>query len=154
MVETRFDCPADIKARFVEMCALRDETPGAMMRLLMRQELKSWAERKARKDEVRDEALLARLRLRVAERWTTAQDWDDFLDRLYRDRLVLKPKGGGLAYFSADTGSRLAKASDVGPSYSDMIRRFRRGFPGHPQPHIAQRVLLREKEPDLIDNAS
>ena len=130
MVETRFDCPADIKARFVEMCAERDETPGAMMRYLMRKEIKDWTGRKARKDEVLDETLLARLRLRVATVWDSAANWDEFLKGLAKDDLALKPAGGGLSYYSCKNGNRMAKASDAGPSYTEMIRRFKSGFPG------------------------
>lgn len=151
MVETRFDCPSDIKARFVKMCAERDETPGAMMRNLMRHELKNWSSKKTRLVEVRDEQLLASLRLRVAKLWRDVKTWEDFIDLLARDQLLLKPAGGGLTYYSANNGSRLAKASDVGPSYSDMIRRFKCGFPGHTQPRIVDRVLNRVEEPLLFE---
>ena len=151
MVETRFDCPPDIKARFVKMCAERDETPGAMMRYLMRQELKNWSGKKARTDDVRDEQLLASLRLRVAKIWSTSTSWDQFIQMLAQDELTLKPAGGGLSYF-ASNGDRLAKSSDVGPSYSDMIRRFKCGFPGHHMPHIVDRVLLRDQDAVLVDD--
>ena len=152
MVETRFDCPPDVKARFVKMCAERGETPGAMMRYLMRQELKSWTGKRARTDEVRDEQLLARLRLRVAKIWSEANTWDHFIQLLAIDELTLKPAGGGLSYYSASNSQRLAKSSDVGPSYSDMIRRFKCGFPGHHMPHIADRVLFRDQEPILVED--
>jgi len=49
MVETRFDCPPDVKNRFLIMSAERGETPGAMMRLLMRQELEGWSEKRIEK---------------------------------------------------------------------------------------------------------
>lgn len=151
MVETRFDCPPEIKNRFIAMCAERDETPGAMMRSLMKQELKSWSERRARKDEVRNEPLLARLRLRVAKSYSSATSWTDFITRLSEDDLELRPMGGGLALFDLISGERLAKASDVGPGYSDMIRRFRSGFPGHHQRQLVERVLTENQTVVLVE---
>lgn len=142
MVETRFDCPPDIKSQFIKMCAEREETPGAMMRQLMKTELKRWNERKAKKDEVPDEQLLASLRLRVAKAWKPATSWVELIENLEQDELTLKPAGGGLAICSKSSGQRLAKASDVGPGYLQMIRRFGAGFPGHPQKHLPERVLL------------
>lgn len=134
------------------MCAERDETPGAMMRYLMPQELKAWSGRKARKDEVLDEQLLARLRLRVAASWSKASSWEEFVHSLAKDDLILNPAGGGLCYHSRKDGKRLAKASNAEPSYSEMIRRYKCGFPGHPHPQIAERVLLRDHQLALLDD--
>lgn len=136
MVETRFDCPTDIKANFVKMCASRDETPGAMMRLLMKKELKRWNGQRAKRYEVPDEPLLAHLRLRVAGALEISTSWTEFISHLQSDHLILRPAGGGLALHSLGTGKRLAKASDVGPGYSELIRKFKAGFPGHPHVHL------------------
>ncbi|MCX7288639.1 MAG: hypothetical protein NTW20_14080 [Rhodobacterales bacterium] len=53
-------------ARFLTLCRDRDETPGAVLRDLVRLVVKRCASRKARSDEVIDERLLVRLRLLVA----------------------------------------------------------------------------------------
>jgi hypothetical protein len=67
MAGTLFQCDDILWARFVALCQARDETPGAVLRDLVRLEVKRHDGRKARSDEVIDERLLVRLRLLVAE---------------------------------------------------------------------------------------
>jgi len=128
------------------MCVARDETPGAMMRLLMKQELKRWHGRRAKRDEVPDEPLLAHLRLRVAAALKISKSWSDYIAHLQADQLLLKPAGGGLALHALGSGNRLSKASDVGPGYCDLIRKFGAGFPGHPHTHLERRILGNRKD--------
>jgi len=66
MAETLFHCDDLMWARFVALCRARDETPGTVLRDLVRLEVKRGESRKARSDEVIDERLLVRLRLLVA----------------------------------------------------------------------------------------
>ena len=51
------------------------------------------------------------------------------------------PAGGGLNLTDAATGAVLAKASQVGPAYLTLVRRFGAGFPGHPRPGLAALAL-------------
>jgi hypothetical protein len=66
MAETLFHCDDVLWRRFERLCHDRDETPGAVLRDLVRLEVKRHDSRKARSDEVIDERLLVRLRLLVA----------------------------------------------------------------------------------------
>ena len=53
------------------------------------------------------------------------------------------PAGGGLVLTDLATGKPLAKSSQVGPAYLDLVRRFGAGFPGHPRPGLAVQALAR-----------
>ena len=55
MAETLFHCDDILWARFAALCKARDETPGAVLRDLVRLEVKRSDSRKARSDEVIDE---------------------------------------------------------------------------------------------------
>jgi hypothetical protein len=143
MAETLFHCDDVLWARFLALCKTRDETPGAVLRDLVRLEVKRHAGRKARSDEVIDERLLVRLRLLVAEALADARDWPSLQQGLRRRGLRYVPAGGGLTVVDAATGDPLAKSSQVGPAYLDLVRRFGTGFPGHPRPGIALQAPLR-----------
>jgi hypothetical protein len=115
MAETLFHCDDLLWRRFEMLCRERDETPGAVLRDLVRLEVKRHDSRKARSDEVIDERLLVRLRLLVAEALTVSESWGQ-LQRALGDRgLKFIPSGGGLLLVDATTGERLAKSSSVRP---------------------------------------
>ena len=115
MAETLFQCDDVLWRRFEMLCRERDETPGAVLRDLVRLEVKRHDSRKARSDEVIDERLLVRLRLLVAEALTVSESWGQ-LQRALGDRgLKFIPSGGGLLLVDATTGERLAKSSSVRP---------------------------------------
>lgn len=145
MAETLFHCDDVLWARFVALCRGRDETPGAVLRDLVRLEVKRAESRKARSAEGIDERLLVRLRLLVAEALVAAESWGQLQLALARRGLRYEPAGGGLNLTDAVTGEALAKASRVGPAYLDLVRRFGAGFPGHPNPGIAAGVLARPR---------
>ena len=65
--EALFHCDTRQWLRFVDLCRAGDETPGAVLRNLVRLEIQRRERRAARSDEVIDERLLGRLRLLVAE---------------------------------------------------------------------------------------
>ncbi len=143
MAETLFQCDDILWARFVALCRARDETPGAVLRGLVRLEVKRHDSRKARSDEVIDERLLVRLRLLVAEALSEAQDWQTLQNALTRRGLHFVPSGGGLSLVDGTDGRVLAKSSQVGPAYLDLVRTFGAGFPGHPRPGLAVQALAR-----------
>jgi hypothetical protein len=62
-----FPCDHQLWLRFLTACHSRDETPGAVLRDLVRLEVQRVERRAARRDDVIDEQLLGRLRLLVAE---------------------------------------------------------------------------------------
>lgn len=141
MAETLFHCDDVLWRRFVSLCRARDETPGSILRDLVRLEVQRCERRKARSDAVIDERLLVRLRLLVAEALVEGQDWPALQKALRRRGLCYVPAGGGLNLVDAATGEPLAKSSQVGPAYLDLVRRFGAGFPGHPRPGLAMQVL-------------
>jgi hypothetical protein len=143
MAETLFHCDDALWQRFVALCHDRDETPGAVLRDLVRLEVQRMERRKARSDEVIDEPLLVRLRLLVAEALVEARDWPSLQVALSRRGLRYEAAGGGLNLVDAVTGDSLAKSSLVGPAYLSLVRRFGTGFPGHPRPGIATGALAR-----------
>jgi hypothetical protein len=141
MAETLFHCDDLMWARFVALCRARDETPGAVLRDLVRLEVKRNENRKARSDEVIDERLLVRLRLLVAEALAEAESWGGLQSALRVRGLRFVPSGGGLVLTDLATGKPLAKSSEVGPAYLSLVRRFGAGFPGHPRPGLAMGAL-------------
>jgi hypothetical protein len=143
MAEALFQCDDILWARFSALCRARDETPGAVLRDLVRLEVKRAESRKARSDEVIDERLLVRLRLLVAEALGASESWGQMQRALGERGLKFIPSGGGLLLVDAITGDSYAKSSQVGPAYLDLVRRFRAGFPGHPRPGLAIQALTR-----------
>ena len=141
MAETLFHCEDALWTRFAALCRSRDETPGAVLRDLVRLEVKRADSQKARSDEVIDEQLLVRLRLLVAEALSVSESWGQLQAALGKRGLRFVASGGGLLLTDLATGEALAKSSQVGPAYLDLVRRFRQGFPGHPRPGLAAQAL-------------
>lgn len=137
MAETLFHCDDVLWGRFVAMCQERDETPCAVLRDLVRLDVKRADSRKARRAEGIDERLL------VAEALAGSESWGH-LQRLLAERgLKFSPSGGGLVLTDLSTGEVLAKPSQAGPPYMALVRRFGTGFPGYPQPGIAAQAPAR-----------
>jgi len=147
MAETLFHCDDVLWQRFTALCREQDETPGAVLRDLVRLEVKRHDSRKARSDEVIDERLLVRLRLLVAEAIVASESWGQLQTALQDRGLRFLPSGGGLVLTDLSTGKPLAKSSQVGPAYLDLVRRFDAGFPGHPRPGLAVQALSRAFRP-------
>ncbi|MDP3195849.1 hypothetical protein [Tabrizicola sp.] len=143
MAETLFQCDDLLWRRFVTLCKARDETPGAVLRDLVRLEVQRSERRTARSAEGIDERLLVRLRLLVAEALASSESWGQLQRALGERGLKFVPSGGGLVLADFATGETLAKSSQVGPPYMALVRQFGTGFPGHPQPGIAAQALSR-----------
>lgn len=99
------------------------------------------AQRRAKRRHSVDERLLARWRVLVAGALLEATDWTSLQKRLALDDLAFVASGGGLALARQSTGEALCRASDVGPGYAALVRRFRSGFPDHPHVWLAERIL-------------
>ena len=112
-----------------DVASAREITIQQLIKDALRTEL-ARVHRKARTPERADERMIAMLRARLAEDFAYARTWFDLVDRLREKDVVLREAGGGLALFSAATGARLCKASDVGYSLNTLGRRFRAPFPG------------------------
>ena len=150
MHDAPFPCDARLWQQFLAVCRQRDETPGAVLRDLMRLEVQRHARRVARSDEVIDEQLLGRLRLLVAEALVAAQDWGQMQAALRQRGLAYVAAGGGLNLTDPETGEVLCKGSQVGPGYLDLVRRFGSGFPGHPRPGLALAVQAAYARPSAF----
>lgn len=72
---------------------------------------------------------------------TGSNSWDDLQSCLGENGLCLIARGGGLALAKLSNNSVVCKASEAGYGYSDLIRKFKTGFPGHNHSWIAERVL-------------
>lgn len=136
-----FPCDPQLWQRFLAACHSRDETPGAVLRNLVRLEVQRVERRAARRDEVIDEQLLGRLRLLVAEALFESTNWCQMQAALRARGLHYIPAGGGLNLIDPETGEVLCKGSQVGPGYQDLVRRFGAGFPGHGRPGLAALAL-------------
>lgn len=143
-----FACDAQLWARFLTACRMRDQTPAAVLRDLIRQEVQRNDRRSAKDGEVADEQLLWRLRHLVAGALIGARDWAGLQTALARHGLAYHPAGGGLTLIDTETGEILCKASQAGPAYLALVRRFGTGFPGHPRPGIAHLALDRAAQPN------
>lgn len=132
-----FPCDPQLWHRFLSACHSRDETPGAVLRDLVRLEVQRCERRAARSDEVIDEQLLVRLRASVAEALFASQSWGQMQAALHARGLQYIAAGGGLNLIDPETGEVLCKGSQVGPGYQDLVRRFGAGFPDHPRPALA-----------------
>lgn len=136
-----FPCDPQLWQRFLEACQARDETPGAVLRDLVRLEVQRHSRRAASSDEVIDEQLLGRLRASVAEALVGAKTWDQMQAALHLRGLAYVAAGGGLNLIDSETGEVLCKGSQVVPGYMDLVRRFGKGFSGHKRPGLAALAL-------------
>ncbi|MCK0096112.1 relaxase/mobilization nuclease domain-containing protein [Yoonia sp. F2084L] len=87
-----------------------------------------------------DEQLVAPLRALLADDLAYANGWDDLQARLSRKGYELREAGGGLALHDT-AGARLCKGSDLGYSYTRLMRRFGAPFPGHSHRYLYTKQL-------------
>lgn len=96
--------------------------------------------RAAKKADKPDERLIAPLRALLADDFAYAKDWGDLAHRLKRKGYEVRPSGGGVALYDLG-GRKAAKCSDLGYSYSRLIRRFQQPMPEHGHHWVAARIL-------------
>lgn len=87
-----------------------------------------------------DERLVAPLRALLADDLAYSTGWRDLQQRLQAKGYSLREAGGGLALVRLPSGERVAKASDLGYSYSRLMRRFNAPFPGHGHRYLFHRL--------------
>jgi hypothetical protein len=87
-----------------------------------------------------DERLIAPLRALLADDFNYAIDWADLQNRLRQKGYMLQEAGAGLVVIRCDDGRKCAKASDLGHSYSRLMRRFSAPFPGHSHHYLFERA--------------
>lgn len=136
-VEIKLSSPLRQEAR--RLASDRDISVGQLIRDVLSREI---ARARNAKPPVRaDERLVAPLRARLAPDLAEAQNWNDLHQRLQAQGYDLRVAGGGLALHELATSRRLCKASELGFSYSRLMRRFGAPHPGHPHRWLADRML-------------
>jgi len=119
-----------------DLARARDQTVGQVVRDALAAELR----RACRKQ--RGASRLAPVRARIARDLADAANWSDLILRLRARGYELRSSGGGLALFSGANGERICKASDLGPGYGALMRRFGGPFPGDRHRQVVDRLLL------------
>lgn len=116
-------------AALERIAADADVTIGQIIRGAIDRDIRRRAEAKT---PVRaDERLVASLRALLADDFASAKGWGDLQSRVSAKGYRLAEAGGGLILQDRQTGARLRKASELGYSYSALLRRFDCVFPGH-----------------------
>ena len=87
-----------------------------------------------------DERLVAPLRALLADDFAYASEWSDLQRRLRIKGYCLREAGGGLALVHVQSGEKIAKTSDLGYGYSQLMRRFDSPFPGHSHAYLFDRM--------------
>jgi len=106
-----------------------DVTVGQVIRDAIDRDLRR---RAAAKTAVRpDERLVAPLRALLADDFAFARGWEELQSRLVAKGYHLAESGGGLILQAHESGRKVCKASELGYSYSTLLRRFDCTFPGH-----------------------
>lgn len=131
----------------------RDETIGRVIRDALAAEIRRESH-PAKTLNRADEQLLGPLQALLAADLASASGWADLDRRLRAKGYAFHEAGGGLALHAHPGGQRLCKASELGHSYSALMRRFGRPFPGHAHVQLARAALgpaWEEADPDLIE---
>lgn len=131
--------PQEMLRAVAGLAKARDVTVGQLIRDLLAREISRACN--ARPPIRADERLVAPLRARLAAALAGARDWQDLQARLMAKGYALRAAGGGLALHDRPGDRRLCKASELGFSYSRLMRRFNAPFPGHAHTWLAARML-------------
>lgn len=122
-----------------ESLALDDDISlGQLIRDLLAKEISR--RRNARPPVRADEQLVAPLRARLAPDLAHGTSWADIQSRLHSKGFELREAGGGLALHTYPAGQRVCKASELGFSYSRLIDRLGKPFPGHAHGWLAEKL--------------
>ncbi len=149
LTPTTLKLPDDLLHVLDVMARDADITTGQLVRSILSKEI---SRRKNARPPIRaDEPLIAPLRARLAPILGTAPDWTSIQAKLKEQGYELRQAGGGLALHSYPDGERLCKASELGFSYSKLIARLSKPFPGHTHFHVFDRVMRKKADSDLDD---
>ena len=127
----------EMVAALRQLAGDEDTSVGELIRGAIRRDL--YRRSRAKTARRADERLVAPLRALLADDLAYAAGWDDLQARLARKGYQLREAGGGLALHDA-AGARLCKGSDLGYSYSRLMRRFNTPFPGHSHRYLFHRA--------------
>ena len=131
--------PPEMIAALELIARAEDATIGGLIRDAVKRDL--YRRSRAKTAQRADERLVAPLRALLADDLAYAMGWEDLQRRLARKGDRLQEVGGGLALHDL-TGQRLCKGSDLGYSYSKLMRRFGAPFPGHNHRYLYRKALV------------
>ena len=121
------------------MAYQRDISVGQVIRDFLAKEISRT--RQAKPPVRADEQLVTPLRARLADDLAHATSWSDLTGRLAQKGYALRAAGCGLVLHRLPGDQRICKASELGFSYSRLMRRFRAPLAGHSHTWLAERVL-------------
>ena len=121
--------PRDLLSGAQRVATARDVTIGHMVRQLLKREVDR--QLSAKKSEATDERLLAALQALLARDMAQATGWDDLASRLRPHGYDLRPASGGVVLYKTSCGTRVCKGSEIGFSYSTLVKRFGCHMPNH-----------------------
>lgn len=129
MTEITLKLPMAMLDALRRVAAEDDVSPGQLVREAIERDLRR---RATAKTPIRaDERLVAPLRALLADDFASARTWQDLQTRLCAKGYRLAESGGGLVLISHPGGDRICKGSELGHSYSALLRKFQQPFPGH-----------------------
>lgn len=88
-----------------------------------------------------DTVILDSIRPIVTHAVNTSRSWGVLAEKLAVHGLEYFERGGGLAVRSIPSGRIICKASQVGPGYSELMRKLQCPFPGHAHTWLAEKAL-------------
>lgn len=135
--------PREMREVAEQLAEARDVSLGQLLREALTAELRRSMRATARTPNRAEEQLLGPLRVLLAPEFAQSTGWGDLIARLEAKGYALREAGGGLAVHTHPKGARLCKASELGNSYADLMRRFGTPLPGHAHRHLADRLLGR-----------
>lgn len=127
MEKVQIGLPAEMLMALRRIAADEDASVGQVIRDAVTRDL--FRRDRAKKPVRADERLVAPLRALLADDFAYARNWPDLQARLTKKGFTLRPAGGGLALYRLDR-RRLCKSSELGYSYSRLMSRLKRPFPG------------------------
>lgn len=139
MKSVEIQLPQDMLKTAERMARQDDVTIGQIIRDLLRKDI---SRRQGQKPmQSAEELHIAPLRARLAGDLASARGWEDLQARLRGKGFVLREAGGGLALCNYPSNDRVCKASELGFSYSRLMRRFGAPFPTHTHSWQADKML-------------
>lgn len=126
-------------AALEQIARQEDVTLGGLVRDAVKRDL--YRRSRAKTARRADERLVAPLRALLADDLAYATGWSNLQDRLGGKGYRFQEAGGGLALHDL-AGKRICKGSDLGYSYSKLMRRFGAPFPGHTHHYLYRKSLV------------
>jgi hypothetical protein len=144
--EVSFSCDAALWKQFLGVCKDKGLEPGALLSEVVGTKVRAFEREKSRGIATKSELWMKRLRGSVETALAQSHDWAGVRLAMDRYGIAYHPSGGGLIIIDSSTGEVLCNASDVGPSYGDLVRKFGAGYPGHPKPWLAEEALAKARQ--------